>query len=130
MEKQDRRAILIIEDNLVNLKLIKDILMFHNYDIIEAHDGKEALDKIYIHHEQIGLILMDLLLPEIGGIELIKMFKNTPKLKCIPIIVLSALAMDNSLQRASEAGCDAYITKPINIEDFINKVETFFLKDP
>lgn len=126
-KKEKKGSIFIVEDNIINLKLIKDILDFHNYEIYEAHNGREALDKIQEIKDKTDLILMDLQLPEIDGLELIRIFKKDPEIKHIPIIVLSAHAMEIDMHKAVEAGCNNYITKPINVEDFISKIESFFL---
>lgn len=120
-------TIFIVEDNLINMKLIKDLLDYHNYNIIEAYNGKEALEKMKAHWEEIDITLMDLQLPEIDGLELIKIFKNDPKTKHIPIIVLSAHVMESDMHKALNAGCCNYITKPINVEEFVNKIDSFFL---
>lgn len=120
-------TIFIVEDNLINMKLIKDLLDYHNYNIIEAYNGKEALEKMAAHREEIDITLMDLQLPEIDGLELIKIFKNDPKTKHIPIIVLSAHVMEADMHKALNAGCCNYITKPINVEEFVNKIDSFFL---
>lgn len=123
----NKGTIFIVEDNLINMKLIKDLLSFHKYEIIEAYNGKEALDKMKDHKEIIDLVLMDLQLPEIDGLELIKIFKADETTKHIPIIVLSAHVMESDMHKALEAGCTNYITKPINIEDFVHKIDSFFL---
>ncbi|MEW5819640.1 MAG: response regulator [Cyanobacteriota bacterium] len=119
-------TIFIVEDNLVNMKLIMDLLEFHNYSIIEAYNGKEAMEKIEVHKHEIDLVLMDLQLPEIDGLDLIKAFKNDSSTKHIPIIVISAHVMEADMHKAMEAGCCNYITKPINVEEFVSKIDEFF----
>lgn len=123
---QNKGTIFIVEDNIVNMKLIRDLLDYHNYSIIEAYNGREAMEKIEVHKEEIDLILMDLQLPEIDGLELIKTFKNDPTISHIPIIVISAHVMEADMHKAMEAGSCNYITKPINVEEFVRKIDDFF----
>ncbi len=125
---QNRGKILIVEDNPSNLKLIRDILIFQDYSVIEATDGKIALETIEKNYEEIDLILMDLQLPEIGGLEVINRIKNNPDTKNIPIIVVSAHAMESDIKKCYEAGCVDYITKPINVQEFIKKINLFYYK--
>jgi two-component system cell cycle response regulator DivK len=118
-------TILVVEDNVINMKLFKDLLNFHKYNILEAYTGFEALEIIEKHHKEINLILMDIQLPEINGIDLIQMLKSNPKFIEIPVIALSAHAMDNDIETALKFGCKAYITKPVQIEEFINTVKMY-----
>jgi len=122
----NKGTILIAEDNLSNMKLLKDILDFQGYTIIEAYDGKAALDLTRRNKDSIDLILMDLQLPEMDGIEVIKLVKSDDSTKKLPIFVISAHAMEIDMKRALKAGCNNYITKPINVESFIEKINAFF----
>ena len=127
MEKDTQKGtILIIEDNLTNMKLIRDVLSFYGYTIIEAHDGKTALDIIKEQKDVIDLILMDLQLPEIDGLEIIRIVKSDDSTKSLPIFVISAYVQESDIKKALKAGCNNYITKPINLEDFMNKIDAFF----
>lgn len=117
-------TILISEDNYSNMKLLKDILEFQEYEVIEAYDGNAALSKINSNSDKIDLILMDLQLPEIDGFEVIKTVKSNNNTKNLPIIVISAHAMESDIQKAINAGCCDYITKPINITTFIHKINS------
>lgn len=119
-------TILISEDNHSNMKLLKDLLEFNKYKIVEAYDGKSAINKINEYKNTIDLILMDLQLPEIDGLEVIKIVKADQSTKDLPIFVISAHAMESDIQKAMKAGCNDYITKPINISTFIDKVNSFF----
>jgi len=123
---QKNKKILLVEDNPSNLKLVKDILEFQHYCVIAATDGKIALETVESRPSEIDLILMDLQLPEIGGLELINMIKNNPETKNLPIIVVSAHAMDADIKKCYDAGCADYITKPINVQEFIKKINLFF----
>lgn len=120
-------TILISEDNLTNMKLIRDILVYYNYRVIEAYDGKSTLDKIRLYKNELDLILMDLQLPEMDGLEVIRIVKSNDSTKNIPIIVISAYAMESDIKKALKAGANNFISKPINLEDFINKINAFFL---
>jgi len=120
-------TILIAEDNPINMKLLKDILEYQKYKIIEAYDGKSAIDLIRQNKSNIDLILMDLQLPEINGLEVIKLVKSDDSTKNLPVFVISAHAMEIDMKRAMKAGCNNYITKPINVESFMEKINAFFL---
>ena len=120
------KTILIAEDNPTNMKLLNDILGFKGYVIIQANNGKIALDKIRENKDILNLVLMDLQLPEMDGISVIKAVKSDNATKHIPIFVISAYAMENDIKNAMDAGCDQYITKPINVENFIKTINEFF----
>jgi len=124
---QTSKTILIVEDNPTNLKLLRDILSFQKFNVIEAIDGKSALESVKENYNKIDLILMDMQLPDINGLEVIQKIKAYPESLNIPIIVVSAHAMESDIKKCYEAGCIDYITKPINVQEFINKINSFFL---
>lgn len=124
---QSSKTILIVEDNPTNLKLLRDILNFQKIEVLEAINGKFALESVKENYNKIDLILMDLQLPDINGLEVIQKIKATPESQNIPIIVVSAHAMESDIKKCKEAGCIDYITKPINVQEFINKINSFFL---
>jgi CheY-like chemotaxis protein len=113
------KTVFVIEDSKVNMKLIRDVLKYYNYNVIEAYDGKIALELIQGCKNQIDLIIVDLQLPEIDGFELIKLFKDDDIIKNIPTIAMSAHTMCEYMEKAIEAGFDEYITKSSNLNDFI-----------
>lgn len=119
-------CILITEDNPSNMKLIRDILNYHGYDILCAENGKMATELIKNNKTRIDLILMDLQLPDMNGLDIVKLVKSDKTTLHIPVFIVSAYAMENDIQKAFEAGCTSYITKPINIESFIKKINEFF----
>lgn len=123
------KTILIVEDNPTNLKLLRDILVYQKYTVIEAVDGETALKTVEKNYSSIDLILMDLQLPDINGLEVINRIKAKPESKDIPVIVVSAHAMEADIKKCTEAGCLDYITKPINIQEFINRVKSVLLSD-
>lgn len=120
------KTILVVEDNVTNMKLVRDVLNYHNYNVIEATDSKAALEIVENNKNKIDLILMDLQLPEISGLEIIKILKSNPERKDIPIIVVSAHAMEADRKKCFEAGCIDYITKPLNLQEFIKRINMRF----
>jgi len=115
--------VLVVEDNELNLKLFCDLLMFKGHEVIISKDGFNILA---IVSEQLpDLILMDIQLADISGLDLIKILKNNPKTHKIPIIVITAFAMKNEVMRISESGCDLYLSKPVSIDNFFFSIEKF-----
>lgn len=110
--------ILIIEDNELNLKLMKDILESQGYSIETAQDGKEGLEKAC--ENAYDLILLDLQMPIVSGYDFLRIYD-----KKTPVIVVSACAMENEVNKAKELGCIDYISKPIQIMDFLKTVEKY-----
>ena len=104
--------VLIIEDNDRNRKLVKIILEANKYEVIEAGTGEEALK--YLQDNKPAVILLDIQLPNMDGITLAKMLKSRDDTKSIPIIAVTAYAMKGDKERMLEAGCDAYVSKPID----------------
>ena len=120
------KTVLIVEDNELNMKLFTDLLQANNYKVIQATDGR---DVIQITREQRpDLILMDIQLPEISGLDLTKMLKNDDDLKAIPVIAITALAMKGDEEKIIEGGCDGYIAKPISVSGFIQTINQFLTK--
>lgn len=118
------KTILIVEDNLLNLELFTDLLEASNYKVLNAISANEAID--ILSKNIPDLIITDIQLPEIDGIELTKIIKNNTLLNGIPVIALTAYAMRGDKERILNAGCDGYIAKPINTKEFVNNVESFF----
>jgi two-component system, cell cycle response regulator DivK len=115
--------ILVVEDNLDNMTLISDVLSSLNYEVIQATDGEQGV-KI-AGEQKPDLILMDLSLPRMDGWTATRHIKADPELKEIPIIALTAHAMVGDRERALEAGCDDYVSKPINLRELANKLTQF-----
>ena len=116
------KKILIIEDNPTNLKLISDILVAHGYEILQSITGGEGLEISMKNYGDIGLILLDLKLPDIDGIEVIRGLKKSEKTRDIPVLVVSAHAMESDIKATKLAGCADYVTKPLNVREFLEKV--------
>ncbi len=109
------KKILIVEDNEANRKLMKDILKFYGYSIVEATDGKEGIDAAKAHTPDV--ILMDIQMPVMNGYEAIKILKNDPNTRQIKIVAITSFAMVGDKEKILQAGADDYITKPINTRE-------------
>ncbi len=119
--------ILVIEDNDRNRRLVKILFNSKGYEVIEAKTGEEAIN--YLQNEKPDLILLDIQLPNMDGLTLTKNIKSKPDLKDIPIIAVTAYAMKGDKERVLEAGCDAYVSKPIDTRTLPELVESFIKKD-
>jgi CheY-like chemotaxis protein len=117
------KVILIVEDDPKNLKLFRDLLQVHGYTVIEATDGRQgiALAKARMP----DLILMDIMMSVMNGIEAIKILKADAQTQKTPIIALTSYAMQEDKDNILEAGCDDFITKPIDIKSFLKKVAEY-----
>ena len=105
------------------MKLFHDLLEAHGYDIIGTRDGMEALRIARDRHPD--LILMDIQLPEVSGLEVTKWIKEDDRLKSIPVIAVTAFAMKGDEEKIREGGCEAYIAKPISVSHFLETVKKF-----
>ena len=117
------KTVLIVEDNELNMKLFHDLLEAHGYGTVGTRNGIEALDLARKHHPD--LILMDIQLPEVSGLEVTKWIKEDDELRMIPIIAVTAFAMKGDEEKIREGGCEAYIAKPISVANFLDTVERF-----
>ena len=117
------KTVLIVEDNELNMKLFHDLLDAHGYSILQTKDGMEALDIAREHHPD--LILMDIQLPEVSGLEVTKWLKEDDSLKSIPVVAVTAFAMKGDEERIREGGCEAYLSKPISVGKFIETIRHF-----
>ncbi len=120
------KKILIVEDNELNMKLFNDLLEAHGYGVLQTRDGLSALDIAREHMPD--LILMDIQLPEVSGIEVTKWLKEDDKLRAIPVVAVTAFAMKGDEEKIREGGCEAYISKPISVASFLQTIDGF-LKD-
>ena len=117
------KNILIVEDNPLNLELISDILEANGYTITTAVTGADAIKQVDI--EAPDLILMDIQLPGLDGLTVTGIIKKKPGMENIPIIALTAHAMRGDEEKAREAGCDGYISKPIDTRAITQTIESF-----
>lgn len=115
--------ILVIEDNQDNMTLISDILVSLKYTVLQAADGEQGI--AMASAEQPDLILMDLSLPRVDGWTATRRIKADPELQHIPIIALTAHAMIGDRERALAAGCDDYVSKPINLRELASKLARY-----
>ena len=115
-----RRRILIVEDHPLNRKLLHDLLEAHSYEILETGDGLEALN--LARRFRPDLILMDLQLPDVSGLEVTRWLRREPGMTTTPIIAVTAFAMREDERLALASGCDAYLAKPISIVRVLDTV--------
>ncbi len=120
---QRQRRILIVEDNELNMKLFHDLLEAHGYATLQTKDGMEALRLARLHRPD--LILMDIQLPEVSGLEVTKWLKEDDDLKAIPVVAITAFAMKGDEEKIREGGCEDYIAKPISVATFLQTVQRF-----
>jgi two-component system cell cycle response regulator DivK len=118
-----QKTVLIVEDNELNMKLFHDLLDAHGYNILQTKDGMEALDIAREHRPD--LILMDIQLPEVSGLEVTKWLKEDDSLKAIPVVAVTAFAMKGDEEVIRQGGCEAYISKPISVTSFLDTVRRF-----
>ena len=120
------RKILVVEDNDMNMQLVEFLLEEGGYDIVKAASGEEAL--AIAHDGAVGapdLILMDIHLPGMDGLSVVRAMKTDDRTRRIPILALTAHAMRGDKDRFLEAGCDGYISKPIDVKTFISSIEQY-----
>ena len=121
------KTVLIVEDNELNMKLFHDLLQANGFETIETRNGIEALDLARKHKPD--LILMDIQLPEVSGLEVTKWIKEDDELRAIPVIAVTAFAMKGDEERIREGGCEAYLSKPISVAKFLETVRHFVKQD-
>lgn len=117
------KRVLIVEDNELNMKLFHDLLEAHGYETLQTRDGVEALALAREHHPD--LILMDIQLPEVSGLQVTRWIKEDESLKSIPVIAVTAFAMKGDEEKIREGGCEDYIAKPISVTKFLQSVQKF-----
>jgi CheY-like chemotaxis protein len=115
--------ILVVEDNPLNLKLIRDVLEFHGFDVLTAQSGEEGVT--LASGESPDLVLMDLQLPGIGGHEALLQMRADPRCRCVPVVAVTAFAMKDDIERARKAGFDGYIAKPISVRALPEQLAAF-----
>lgn len=116
-----QKTILIVEDNDLNMKLFRDLLEAHEYTVVGANNGKDGFDLAQKHRPD--LILMDIQLPEVTGLEVTKWIKDDAELTDIPVIAVTAFAMRGDEKKFLDGGCMDYIAKPISVANFIATVK-------
>lgn len=122
-DNRDKKKVMIVEDNELNMKLFHDLLEAHGIDVVQTRDGREVLD--LARAENPDLILMDIQLPEVSGLDVTKWIKDDAELKKIPVIAITAFAMKGDEEKIREGGCEDYISKPISVMQFLEKVQKY-----
>ena len=115
------KKVLVVEDNELNMKLFCDLLDAFGYETVQSRDGLRAVDLTREHRPD--LIIMDIQLPEVSGLDLTRWIKDDASISDIPIMAVTAFAMRQDEQHVREAGCEAYMSKPIQMMPFINTVK-------
>ena len=115
------KKVLIVEDNELNMKLFHDLLDAQGYETLQTREGLQALALAREHKPD--LILMDIQLPEISGLEVTKWLKEDEELASIPVVAVTAFAMKGDEERIREGGCEAYISKPISVSHFLETIK-------
>ena len=115
------KKVLVVEDNELNMKLFCDLLDAFGYETVQSRDGLRAVDLTREHRPD--LIIMDIQLPEVSGLDLTRWIKDDASISDIPIMAVTEFAMRQDEQHVREAGCEAYMSKPIQMMPFINTVK-------
>ncbi len=123
MSQVSGKCVMIVEDNELNKKLFRDLLEANGYKTVHTADGMEVLDLARAHKP--NLILMDIQLPEVSGLEITSWLKKDPTLKTIPVIAITAFAMKGDEEKIRAGGCEGYISKPISVASFLATVKRF-----
>jgi two-component system cell cycle response regulator DivK len=118
-----KNKVLIVEDNELNMKLFDDLLSAHGYETFKTRDGSHVLELARAHKPD--LILMDIQLPEVSGLEVTQWLKAEKDLKHIPVVAVTAFAMKGDEDKIRQGGCEDYISKPISISDFMEVVQKY-----
>lgn len=117
------KSVLIVEDNELNMKLFHDLLDAYGYQTIQTRNGLDALSLAREHRP--NLILMDIQLPEVSGLEVTRWLKEDAELREIPVVAVTAFAMKGDEERIRSGGCEAYVSKPISVPVFLDTVRRF-----
>lgn len=121
------KTVLIVEDNELNMKLFHDLLEAHGVATVETNDGANVLDLAREHKPD--LILMDIQLPEVSGLDVTKWLKEDKDLRHIPVVAVTAFAMKGDEQKIREGGCEEYISKPISVTHFLQVIDNYLGKE-
>lgn len=117
------KKVMIVEDNELNMKLFTDLIEASGFETIQIMNGMEAVELARTHRPD--LILMDIQLPEVSGLEVTKWLKEDDELHNIPVIAVTAFAMKGDEERIRQGGCEAYISKPISVPGFLQTIKSF-----
>jgi two-component system, cell cycle response regulator DivK len=123
-----KKTVLIVEDNELNMKLFNDLLEAHGHSTLRTKSGVEAISLAREHRPD--LILMDIQLPEVSGLEVTRWIKDDDELRHIPVIAITAFAMKGDEEKIRQGGCEAYLSKPISVAKFLETVNSFLSEKP
>jgi two-component system, cell cycle response regulator DivK len=123
-----QRLILIVEDNELNLKLLKDVIEYHGYATVVTGFGETAID--LAHQDQPDLILLDMQLADISGLDVARRLKADPQTKAIPIVAVTAFAMSGDREKILESGCNDYVAKPFRILEVLELIAGYIGAPP
>ncbi len=118
------KTILVIEDNEINMKLVRTLLKIGGYRVLEVRDAETGIE--VARRDKPDLILMDIQLPAMDGLEATRLIKREPEVQHIPVVALTSYAMQGDEKKALEAGCSGYISKPIDTRKFLEILSDFF----
>jgi two-component system cell cycle response regulator DivK len=118
-----KKTVLIVEDNELNMKLFNDLLEAHGYETVQTKSGVEAVGLARSHRPD--LILMDIQLPEVSGLQVTQWLKDDPALSHIPVVAITAFAMKGDEEKIRQGGCEAYLSKPISVVKFLETVRNY-----
>ena len=117
------KTVLIVEDNELNMKLFNDLVETQGCRIVQTRSGIEAVELARLHHPD--LILMDIQLPEVSGLEVTQWLKDDEELRTIPVVAVTAFAMKGDEEKIRQGGCEAYLSKPISVAKFLDTIDQF-----
>jgi two-component system, cell cycle response regulator DivK len=120
-------TILVVDDNEVNLKLAREILITRGYQVVSARRGEQAIEMAQLH--RLDLMLLDMQLPDIDGLEVLRRLRSQPETKFLPIVAMTAQAMAGAREHFLAAGCDGYIAKPLFVQPFLAEVQRHLTVD-
>jgi len=117
------KKILVIEDNELNMKLVRNLLQLDSYEVVEAVDAESGIE--LLRQEKADLVLMDIQLPGMNGLEATRLIKGDANLKDVPVVALTSYAMQGDENKAKDAGCEGYISKPVDTRNFLGTIGQF-----
>ena len=117
------KTVLIVEDNELNMKLFNDLVETRGHRIVQTRSGIEAVELARKHRPD--LILMDIQLPEVSGLEVTQWLKDDEELRAIPVVAVTAFAMKGDEEKIRQGGCEAYLSKPISVARFFDTIDQF-----
>ncbi|WP_084396785.1 response regulator [Henriciella aquimarina] len=121
MATGDKKTVLVVEDNELNMRLFCDLLDAFGFETLQCRDGAKAVELTRQHMPD--LIVMDIQLPEVSGLDITRWIKDDEAIRHIPVLAVTAFAMRADEQRVREAGCEGYLSKPIQMRSFLSTVE-------